>query len=307
MTALKGRDILSLAELSPKEINLVLKQSLLFARQKKPAQKLKGKTVAMIFQKPSTRTRASFETAVAGLGGHAMNLSWNEMQLGRGETVADTARVLDRYVDAIMARVFAHSTVEELAEQAEAPVINGLSDSYHPCQTLADLLTLLQYKRRLKGLKLAYVGDGNNVCNSLLIGCAKTGVNITVARPPGYGPDPDAVKFAKEASQEAGTEIVITDNPNTAVEGADAVYTDTFVSMGMEKEKEIRLQSFIPKYQVDRKLFSAAKTDAIFLHCLPAHRGEEVTADILDGPMSAVWDQAENRLHTSKALLSLIM
>src|SRR5437867_12934607 len=241
----KGRDILTLGELSGKDINLILKRSLILSRQKRPPQRPRVRTVAMIFQKPSTRTRASFETAVSDLGGHAMNLSWNEMQLGRGETISDTARVLDRYVDAIMARVFAHSDLEELAELADAPVINGLSDSYHPCQTLADLHTLLQYKRKLKGLKLAYVGDGNNVCNSLLIGCAKTGVNIRVARPLGYGPDPEAVRHAEEAAATSGASISIVEDPEEAVKTADAIYTDTFVSMGMEKEKETRLSTFI--------------------------------------------------------------
>src|SRR5437867_8025094 len=282
LPGLKGRDILTLGELSGKDINLILKRSLILSRQKRPPQRLRGKTVAMIFQKPSTRTRASFETAVSDLGGHAMNLSWSEMQLGRGETISDTAKVLDRYVDAIMARVFAHGDLEELAEQADAPVINGLSDSYHPCQTLADLHTLLQYKRRLKGLTLAYVGDGNNVCNSLLIGCAKTGVNIRVARPVGFGPDSEAVKTAEEAASETGSEVKVLEDPEQAVAGADAVYTDTFVSMGMEKDKQERLSTFIPKYQVNTALFSKAKPDAIFLHCLPAHRGrsEEHTSEL---------------------------
>jgi len=307
LAGLKGRDVLTLAELSTKDINQILKQSLILSKQKRPPQRLRGKTVAMIFQKPSTRTRASFETAVSSLGGHPMNLSWNEMQLGRGETISDTAKVLDRYVDAIMARVFAHRDLEILAEEAEAPVINGLSDNYHPCQTLADLHTLLQYKRKLKGLNLAYVGDGNNVCNSLLIGCAKTGVNIRVARPPGFGPDPQAVKFAEEASSQTGAQVSITEDPEQAVANADAVYTDTFISMGMEKDKATRLATFIPRYQVNNTLFSKAKPDAVFLHCLPAHRGEEVTADVIDSPKSAVWDQAENRLHTSKAVLSLIL
>ncbi len=259
----------------------------------------------MIFQKPSTRTRVSFETAVYQLGGHPLNLGWNEMQLGRGETISDTAKVLDRYVDAIMARVFSHSDLVELAENAKVPVINGLSDRYHPCQILADLLTLMQHKKRLKGLKLAYVGDGNNVCNSLIIGCAKTGVNVSVARPNGYGPDQEAVKLAEEATTQFGSTVQITDDPEEAVKGSDAVYTDTFVSMGMEKEKEARLQLFVPKYQVNKSLFSLAKPDAIFLHCLPAHRGEEVTRDVIDGPTSVVWDEAENRQHTSRGLLSL--
>jgi len=307
LTGLKGRDILTLAEFTPKEINQILKQSLMLARQRRTSQKLKGKSVAMIFQKPSTRTRASFETAVHQLGGHAMYLSWNEMQLGRGETIHDTAKVLDRYVDAIMARVFSHEDLEELAKHAQAPVINGLSDKHHPCQILADLLTLLQHKRKLKGLKLAYVGDGNNVCNSLLIGCAKTGVNITVATPAGYRPDPEAVRLAEEAASETGAGVKVIEDPETAVNSADAVYTDTFVSMGLEKEKEERLRAFLPKYQVNEKLFSLAKPDAIFLHCLPAHRGEEVTDQVIDGPNSAVWDEAENRLHTSKALLTLLL
>jgi ornithine carbamoyltransferase len=307
LPGLKGKDLLTLAELSTRDLTQVLKRSLILSKQKRPPQRLKGKTIAMIFQKPSTRTRASFETAVSDLGGHAMNLSWNEMQLGRGETISDTAKVLDRYVDAIMARVFSHHDLEQLAEEAEAPVINGLSDSYHPIQTVADLHTLLQYKRKLKGLKLAYVGDGNNVCNSLMIGCAKTGVSISIARPTGFGPDPEALKLAEEASAETGAQISVTDDPYDAVRDVDGVYTDTFVSMGMENDKETRLNAFIPKYQVNTALFSKAKSDAIFLHCLPAHRGEEVTGDVIDGPRSAVWDQAENRLHTSKALLSLIL
>jgi ornithine carbamoyltransferase len=307
LSGIRGRDILSLVELSPKEIDLILKRASLFARQKRTPQQLKGKTVALIFQKPSTRTRVSFETAVAHLGGHPIYLSWNEMQLGRGETISDTAKVLDRYVDAIMARVYSHDDLIVLAENADAPVINGLSDKHHPCQILADLLTITQYKKRLKGLKLAYVGDGNNVCNSLLIGCAKTGVNISVARPQGYSPDPEAVKNAEDAAETSKTTVTITEDPEEAVKDADVIYTDTFVSMGMEKEKETRLLTFIPKYQVNKTLLSHAKPNAIFLHCLPAHRGEEVTAEVIDGPQSAVWDEAENRLHTSKALLSLIL
>jgi ornithine carbamoyltransferase len=307
LQGLKGRDILSLVELSSKEIDQILKRSALLARQKRSPQLLKGKTVALIFQKPSTRTRVSFETAVADLGGHPIYLSWNEMQLGRGETISDTARVLERYVDAIMARVNSHEDLVSLAETADVPVINGLSDKSHPCQILADLLTLLQYKKRLKGLKLAYIGDGNNVCNSLLVGCAKAGVNITVARPQGYGPDPDAVRNAKKAAEQTGSTINITEDTTEAAKDADAIYTDTFVSMGMESEKETRLSTFIPKYQVNKELVSLAKPSAIFLHCLPAHRGDEVTEEIIDGPQSAVWDEAENRLHTAKALLTMII
>ena len=307
MPGLKGRDFLTLADYTREEISQIIKQSLMLARQRRPSTKLKGKTVAMIFQKPSTRTRASFETAITQLGGHPMYLSWSEMQLGRGETIHDTAKVLDRYVNAIMARVYSHEDLGELAKHANAPVINGLSDKHHPCQILADLVTLLQHKRRLKGLKLAYVGDGNNVCNSLLIGCAQTGVNITVAGPTRYKPDLEAVEQAKEISRGTGAEIIITGDPEEAVKDADAVYTDTFISMGMEKEREDRLKTFLPKYQVNERLFSLAKPDAIFLHCLPAHRGEEVTDEVIDGPYSAVWDEAENRLHTSKALLTLLL
>lgn len=307
MPGLKGRDFLTLSDCTPKEIGQILKQSLMLARQRRPSAKLKGKTIAMIFQKPSTRTRASFETAIAQLGGHPMNLGWNEMQLGRGETIHDTAKVLDRYVDGMMARVFNHNDLEELARHTTKPVINGLSDKHHPCQILADLLTLLQHKRRLKGLRLAYVGDGNNVCNSLLLGCAKTGVSIAVATPKAYRPDMDTVKQAEAAAHESASEVQVVEDPEIAVKGADAVYTDTFVSMGMEKEKEDRLQAFLPKYQVNEKLLSHAKPDAIFLHCLPAHRGEEVTDEVIDGPRSAIWDEAENRLHTSKALLTLLL
>ena len=307
MVGLKGRDILSLVELSAREIDLVLKHSAVLARRTRIPQQLKGKTVALIFQKPSTRTRVSFETAVAQQGGHPIYLSWNEMQLGRGETISDTAKVLDRYVNAITARVYSHDDLVVLAENAEVPVINGLSDKHHPCQILADLLTLIQYKKRLKGLKIAYVGDGNNVCNSLLIGCAKTGVDIAVARPRGYGPDPEAIKHAEEAARTSGATVSIVEDPEEAVKGTDAIYTDTFVSMGMEKEKDTRLSTFIPKYQVTRTLLSHAKPGAIFLHCLPAHRGEEVTEDVIDGSQSAVWDEAENRLHTARGLLSLIL
>jgi len=206
-----------------------------------------------------------------------------------------------------MARVYSHDDLVVLAENADAPIVNGLSDKHHPCQILADLLTLIQYKKRLKGLKLAYVGDGNNVCNSLLIGCAKTGVNIAVARPLGYGPDPEAVRQAEEAAATSGASISIVEDPEEAVKAADAVYTDTFVSMGMEKEKETRLSTFLPKYQVNQELLAHAKPGAIFLHCLPAHRGEEVTEDVIDGPQSAVWDEAENRLHSARGLLSLIL
>ncbi len=267
---------------------------------------LAGKNVAMIFQKPSTRTRVSFEVAVQHLGGHAIVLDWSQLQLGRGETVADTARVLDRYVDGIVARVFAQGDLEELARYAEAPVINALSDLYHPCQVVCDLYTVWERRGSLEGLKLAYVGDGNNVCNSLFIGCSKMGMDISVACPEEYKPYGGAVNWALENARESGSKVEITDEPPKAVKGAHIVYTDIFVSMGAEAERQRRLQAFLPKYQVNSELFKYAAEEALFMHCLPVHRGEEVTAEVMDGPRSIVWDQAENRLHTAKALLSLI-
>jgi len=270
---------------------------------KKP---LAGKNIAMIFQKPSTRTRVSFEVAVQHLGGLAIILDWSQLQLGRGETVADTARVLDRYVNGIVARVFAQGDLEELAQYAKVPVINALSDLYHPCQALCDLYTIWERKGSLEGLKLTYVGDGNNVCNSLLIGCSKVGMDITVACPAEHRPYEGAVNWALENATESGSKVEITDDPHKAVKGAHIVYTDVFVSMGAEEERQKRLETFLPKYQVNSELFKHATEEALFMHCLPAHRGEEVTAEVMDGPRSIVWDQAENKLHTAKALLSLI-
>jgi len=267
---------------------------------------LAGKNIAMIFQKPSTRTRVSFEVAVQHLGGHAIVLDWSQLQLGRGETVADTARVLDRYVDGIVARVFAQKDLEELAQYAKAPVINALSDLYHPCQVVGDLYTIWERKNSLEGLKLAYVGDGNNVCNSLLIGCSKVGMDISVACPKEYKPYEEAVNWALQNARESGSRVEITDDPRKAVKEVHIVYTDVFVSMGAEAERQKRLQTFLLKYQVNSELFKHAAEDALFMHCLPAHRGEEVTAEVIDGPRSIVWDQAENKLHTAKALLSLV-
>jgi ornithine carbamoyltransferase len=253
------------------------------------------------------RRRVSFEVAMRQLGGYALYLSWNEIQLGRGETIADTARVLSRYVNGIMARVYFHSDIEELAEYASVPVINGLSDLCHPVQTLADLFTLWERMGNLKGLKLAYIGDGNNVCNSLLIGCAKLGVNISVACPEGYEPNDDFVKQAKADAEKTGAAVEITREPREACDGAHAIYTDVFVSMGNEAEREKRLKAFLPKYQVTPELFKYASKDAVFMHDLPCRRGEEVTSDVIDGPRSIVWDQAENRLHTAKSLLALLL
>lgn len=267
---------------------------------------LKGKTLGLIFSKSSTRTRVSFEVAMYQLGGYSMFLSANDIQLGRGETVSDTAKTLSRYIDGIMIRTYKQSDVEELAAFGTIPIINGLTDSQHPCQILADLQTVKEYKGSLKGLKLAYTGDGNNVANSLLIGCAKVGLDISVATPEGYECDMKSVEIAKKAALESGAKINIGYDPYEAVNNADVVYTDTWVSMGMESEKEKRIETFMP-YQVNKELMSKAKPDAIFMHCLPAYRGYEVTAEVIDGPQSVVFDEAENRLHAQKAVLVKLM
>lgn len=310
MAKLKGKDILSLVELTKESILDIVKQAGKLKKRRRALTTtiaLRPKVLAMIFQKPSTRTRISFETAMRQLGGHAINLNWNELQLSRGETIADTARVLSRYVDAIMARVYSHGDLVELAENATIPVINGLSDLYHPCQILADLLTILEKKKRLEELKLAYVGDGNNICNTLLVGCSKVGMDISVAHPEGYGPHEEAIGLAGEFSKSSGSKVELTVEPEIAAKDADVVYTDTFVSIGQEAERDRRLSTFLPKYQVTEETFRVAKPDAVFMHCLPAHRGEEVTDTVIDGPRSVVWDEAENRLHVQKAiLLSLI-
>ncbi|MGP8124594.1 MAG: ornithine carbamoyltransferase [Nitrososphaerales archaeon] len=302
---MKPKSFLTLAELDPGTMDLVLSLSLKFkaARGVSKARPLQGKTVALLFEKPSTRTRVSFQVAVSELGGSSISLGSSEIQLGRGETIEDTARVLSRYVHAIMARVNGHSEVERLAASSTVPVINGLSDLYHPVQILADLLTLRERKGTLKGLKVAWVGDGNNVCNSWLIGAATTGVHFSAATPPGYAPDKGAVRLASSIARGTGASLDLFEDPKVAVRGADCVITDTFVSMGFDKEREKRVQVFLPRYTVDRRMMALAKRDAIFQHCLPAHRGEEVTDEVIDGPNSAVWDEAENRLHTTKALL----
>lgn len=276
------------------------------AKKGEPHPYLAGRTLGMIFQKPSTRTRVSFEVAMYQLGGYALYLNAADLQLGRGETIADTARVLSRYLDGLMIRTYAQSDVEELARYADIPVINGLTDLEHPCQILADLLTVREHKGRLAGLKLAYVGDGNNVCHSLLLGCAKVGMDISVASPPGYWPREDIVAAARAAAGETGSRVEVGADPVEAVRGADVVVTDVWASMGQEKEAGERRRIFAP-YQVNGELVRHAREDYIFLHCLPAHRGEEVTDEILDGPHAVVWDEAENRLHVQKALLVMIM
>jgi ornithine carbamoyltransferase len=306
---IQGRDLLSLHNFAPDEIDTILQfAGDLKYRQKRgePHSYLHGKTLGMIFQKPSTRTRVSFEVAMYQLGGYALHLNPADLQLGRGETIADTARVLSRYLDGIMIRTFAQEDVEEFARHADIPVINGLTDLLHPCQILADLLTIQEKKGFLEGLKLAYVGDGNNICHSLLFGCAKTGVNISVASPENYRPKPEIVELARQDAQNKNSRIDIFTDPAEAVKEADVVVTDVWASMGQESVAAQKAAVFAG-YQVNHALVKDAKEDFIFLHCLPAHRGEEVAADIIDGPHSVVWDEAENRLHTQKAVLAMLL
>ena len=292
-------DLLTLDELESKEINNIIDLAIdLKKQQKKGKEKplLQNKTLAMIFEKPSTRTRVSFETGMFQLGGHALTLSPNDLQLSRGESIADTAKTLSRYVNVIMARVYDHKLLENLARNSSIPVINGLSDSYHPCQILADFMTIKEHKKNLKKIKIAWIGDGNNVCNSLILGCAKLKIQLSVAIPDGYEPEFDIVKIGKDAEV-----LEISDNPEAAVKDADVVMTDTFVSI--HNTNSDRVKKFLPKFQVNQSLMNKAKKDAIFMHCLPAKRDQEVTSDVIDGSQSVVWDEAENRLHVQKALL----
>src|SRR6185436_5968388 len=267
---------------------------------------LAGRTLGMIFQKPSTRTRVSFEVGIAQLGGTGLYLSAGDLQLGRGETLKDTATVLSRYLDAIMIRTFAQEDVEELARHASIPVINGLTDSAHPCQALADVMTIRERLGRLDGVTVAYLGDGNNVCASLMVAAAKLGLNFRAATPKGYEPSAEAIEIAREAATKTGATIELLADPREAAAGADVLYTDVWTSMGQEEERERRLRD-LAGFGIDDELVALANEDAIVLHCLPAHYGEEITEDVLYGPQSAVWDQAENRLHAQKALLALVM
>lgn len=304
---LKGKDLLTLADFSKEEITYLLEladQIKQKRKNKEVYEPLKGKILGMIFEKSSTRTRVSFEAGMYQLGGTALFLSSNDLQLGRGEPISDTAKILSGYLDGIMIRTFSQQDVVELAENATIPVINGLTDDFHPCQVLADLQTIKEEKGKLEGLKLAYIGDGNNMAHSLLIGCAKMGLNIAVASPKGYQPRQDIVELA--TSFAAGTEVLVTEDPITAVKNADVIYTDVWASMGQEEEQKEREKAFIP-YQVNKELVPHAKSDAIFMHCLPAHRGEEVTAEVIDGPNSVVFQEAENRLHAQKALMVALM
>lgn len=303
------KHFLTMPDLSATQIGSILDRAEDLKRRLRdgePHELLHGKTLGMIFAKPSTRTRVSFEAAMAQLGGHAIYLGMENLQLSRGETIADTARTLSRYLDAVVARLFDHGDLVELARHSSIPVINGLTDLHHPCQTLADLLTIREHKGKLGGLKVAWVGDGNNVCNSMMLGCSLMGMDISVACPKGYEPPAEIVGMARKHASEGGTMVEILREPKEAVRGADVVYTDVFVSMGMEKERARRLRAF-RGYRVDSDLLNRAKADAIFMHCLPAHRGEEVTDEVIDGPRSVVFDQAENRLHAQKALLLHLM
>jgi ornithine carbamoyltransferase len=312
----RKKDLLTLAELSPEELNYLLDLADNFKKQRKRKPRncfsdLGQFSVALIFEKPSTRTRVSFEVGINELGGTAVYLNSNDLHLSRGESIEDTAKVLSRYVDIIGARVYSHSDIEELAAFSDVPVINLLSDLYHPCQILADLQTIREVKGRLQGLKIAWVGDGNNVCNSLLIGCALSDISISVASPRNYQPHPFAIQEARKilfsSSVRRTGSIDILEEPLKAVQDSDVVVTDTFISMGFEVEKDKRFSTFLPKYRVTKELMTHAKPDAIFMHCLPAHRGEEVTPEVIDGTQSVIFQEAENRLYTQKALIHYML
>lgn len=305
--SLKGRDLLSINDLSTPEIELILKTARTIKKNpKKYASALKGNNLGMIFQKPSTRTRVSFEVAMYQLGGQALNLTSNELQLKRGETVADTARVLSRFLDAMTARVFSHNDVLDLAKYGTIPVINALSDYEHPCQALADILTVLEHKKAIKGLKITYIGDGNNVAHSLVLAVIKLGGYIEVATPKGYEMQESLVNLAQKISPANKGKLVLSYNAQDTAYQADVIYADVWTSMGQEEEHKKRLADF-QSFQINSDLLARAKKDCIVMHCLPAHRGEEITDEVVDGPNSVVWDQAENRLHAQKALLYLVL
>src|ERR671924_687426 len=303
--SLKGRHFTRVADWSRDELESVLDLADELKRlqaRREEHHLLPGRALGMIFQKPSTRTRVSFEVGIAQLGGVGLYLSAGDLQLGRGETLRDTATVLSRYLDGLMIRTFAQSDVEELAAHASIPVINGLTDSSHPCQALADVLTIRERFGRVEGVRVVYLGDGNNVCASLMIACAKLGAYFVASTPTGSRPDERVVEVAREA----GGNVGLTDDPREAVRGADVLYTDVWTSMGQDEERERRLRDFAG-YGIDTELVRLAGDEAIVLHCLPAHYGEEITEEVLYGPQSAVWDQAENRLHAQKALMALVI
>jgi len=309
LDGLKGRDFTRVADWTGEELERTLDLADELKQQQKRREQhhlLPGRTLGMIFQKPSTRTRVSFEVGIAQLGGTGLYLSAGDLQLGRGETLKDTATVLSRYLDAIMIRTFAQEDVEELARHASIPVINGLTDSAHPCQALADVMTIRERLGRLDGVTVAYLGDGNNVCASLMVAAAKLGLNFRAATPEGYEPSVEAVELAREAAAQGGATIELLADSREAAAGADVLYTDVWTSMGQEEERERRLRD-LAGFGIDDELVALANEDAIVLHCLPAHYGEEITEEVLYGPQSAVWDQAENRLHAQKALMALVI
>jgi len=306
---MKGKNLVSVNDLSREEVNQILETAEIiklrhYSNEEQPL--LKGKVLGMIFQKPSLRTRVSFETGMIQLGGQAIYLGPDDIKLGQREATKDIAQVLSRYVSGIMARTFSHEIMLELAKYSSVPVINGLSNFLHPCQALGDLLTVKEKKGKLSNLKLAYVGDGNNVAHSLLFGAVKVGMDIALATPPGYEPKSEIVDIAKEDAKRINSKIEIIHDPKKAVDGADVIYTDVWTSMGFEKESEIRKNAFKP-YQINKDLVNKARDDVIVLHCLPAHRGEEITDEVIDGPHSVVIDQAENRLHAQKGVLALLL
>ncbi|WP_019393852.1 ornithine carbamoyltransferase [Priestia filamentosa] len=305
----KGKSLLTLLDWSKEEIEAVLQKGVELKKERKEGKlntSLNGQTLGLIFEKSSTRTRVSFEAGMMQLGGNALYLNGQDLQIGRGESIHDTAKVLSEFIDAIMIRTFEHSKVEELAKYGSIPVINGLTDEFHPCQALADLMTIYEEKGTLKGLKVAYIGDGNNVAHSLMIACAKVGAHFSIACPKGYEPKEWIVNEARKIAEQQDANINIVENPVEAVQDSDAVYTDVWTSMGQEAENDIRLKAF-SNYQVNDELVKHAKDDYLFLHCLPAHREEEVTASVIDGDNSYVFQQAGNRMHVQKALLQLIL
>ncbi|HET9214928.1 MAG TPA: ornithine carbamoyltransferase [Gaiellaceae bacterium] len=306
---LKGRDFLRVHDWAPDDLLVALDVAeRLKARQRErvPHRHLEGRTLGMIFEKPSTRTRVSFEVGIAQLGGTGLYLAAGDLQLGRGETIKDTATVLSRYLDGIMIRTFSQADVEELAEYADVPVINGLTDDFHPCQALADVMTIRERLGTLDGVRVAYLGDGNNVCHSLMVACAKLGASFVAATPEGYEPSAEVVGWARAAAEEADGSVELTHDPREAATGADALYTDVWTSMGQDEERERRLAD-LAGYGIDSATVALGSERAIVLHCLPAHYGEEIAEDVLYGPHSAVWDQAENRLHAQKALMALVI
>jgi ornithine carbamoyltransferase len=301
------RDLIAIKDLTTAEVLKLLKSAADLKKKRNPlSEQLKGKVVALLFQKPSNRTRVSFEVGVYQLGGRCIYLNPGEINLGKRETAADVGRTLSRYVDAIVARTFRQEDVEDLAKYATIPVINGLSDMYHPCQALADIMTVQENYKKFKGVTLAYIGDGNNVCHSLMMAGAKVGLNISVATPIGYEPNAGITKIAQDCAKKSGSKILLTNSAQEAVTGAHVIYTDVWTSMGQEEESQVRLKAF-QGFQINAQLLSFADKKYIFMHCLPAHRGEEVTDEVLDGKHSVVFDQAENRLHAQKAVLLFLM